>query len=159
MKKANIKMKNGKVMKFDLYEDLAPITVNNFIDLCNKKFYNGLIFHRVIPGFVIQGGCPNGIGTGDPGYKIKGEFSSNGFNNPIKHEKGVLSMARSSHPDSAGSQFFIMAGNAPYLNGNYAAFGKLIDGEEVLDEIASVETDVNDKPIKDQVIEEITLED
>ncbi len=154
---ANIKMKNGKVVKAELYEDIAPITVNNFIELSNKKFYNGLIFHRVIPGFVIQAGCPNGIGTGGPGYTIKGEFLSNGIDNSLKHVKGILSMARSNHPDSAGSQFFIMVGDAPHLDGNYAAFGKVIEGEEVIDEIASVKTGAYDKPVEDQVIEEITI--
>ncbi len=158
-KLAIIKMKSGKVMKAELYEDIAPISSANFIKLSNEKFYDGLKFHRVIPGFMIQAGCPQGIGTGGPGYTIKGEFSSNGVNNSLKHLKGVLSMARSNHPDSAGSQFFIMVGDSPHLDGNYAAFGKLIEGQEVADEISLVNRDRNDKPLEDQIIQEITIEE
>ena len=154
---AKIKMKNGELMKAELYEDIAPITVKNFKTLAETGFYNGLTFHRVIPGFVIQGGCPNGNGTGGPGHTIKGEFAINGIPNDIKHTKGVLSMARSGHPDSAGSQFFIMTGTSPHLDGSYAAFGKLVSGEEVVDAIVGVETDRMDKPLEDIVIESITI--
>ena len=133
-------MDNGKVIKAELYPEIAPNTVNNFISLVNKGFYNGLIFHRVISGFMIQGGCPEGRGTGGPGYSIRGEFSGNGFKNDLKHTAGVLSMARSMNPDSAGSQFFIMHRDAPHLDGQYAGFGKLTDGFDVLDKIAAVET-------------------
>jgi peptidyl-prolyl cis-trans isomerase B (cyclophilin B) len=150
-----ITMENGKQMKIELYPEAAPITVQNFIDLANKGFYNGLTFHRVISGFMIQGGCPLGTGTGGPGYQIKGEFAQNGVNNPIKHTRGVISMARSMMPDSAGSQFFIMHQDAPHLDGAYAAFGKVIEGMDVVDEIASVPTDWNDKPVKPQVIRSI----
>ncbi|KYH32445.1 putative bifunctional phosphatase/peptidyl-prolyl cis-trans isomerase [Clostridium tepidiprofundi DSM 19306] len=153
-----IKMENGKVMKAELYPDIAPNTVKNFISLVKKGFYNGVIFHRVIPGFMIQGGCPNGTGMGDPGYSIKGEFSSNGFKNDLKHTEGVLSMARTNDPNSAGSQFFIMVASAPHLDGNYAAFGKLIEGIDVAKEIVSVKRDFRDKPYEDQVMKEVTVD-
>ena len=136
-----IEMENGKIIKAELYPEIAPNTVNNFVSLVSKGFYDGLIFHRVISGFMIQGGDPKGIGIGGPGYSIKGEFSGNGFANPLKHDRGVLSMARSMAPNSAGSQFFIMHQNAPHLDGQYAAFGKVIEGINVVDEIASVRTD------------------
>ena len=141
-----ITMENGDVMKAELYPEIAPNTVNNFISLVKKGFYDGLIFHRVIPGFMIQGGCPQGTGMGGPGWHIKGEFAHNGWNNPIKHTRGVISMARSMNPNSAGSQFFIMHKDAPHLDGQYAAFGKVVAGMEVVDKIASVRTDWNDKP-------------
>ncbi len=157
--KATIKMENGKVMVLELYPDKAPITVENFKALCDKGFYNGLIFHRVIAGFMIQGGCPEGTGMGGPGYTIKGEFSSNGVKNDIKHTRGVISMARTNEPNSAGSQFFIMHEDASYLDGQYAAFGKMTEGFEVLDEIANVETDFSDKPRREQKIESITVEE
>jgi peptidyl-prolyl cis-trans isomerase B (cyclophilin B) len=153
-----IKMSSGKVMKAELYPEIAPNTVNNFISLVKKGYYNGLIFHRVIPGFMIQGGCPSGTGTGNPGYSIKGEFSKNGFKNDLKHTPGVLSMARSMMPNSAGSQFFIMVENAPHLDGQYASFGKLIEGLDVAREIVSVPRDHRDKPREDQVMEEVTVE-
>lgn len=153
-----IEMENGKKIKLELYPDIAPITVENFEKLVNQGFYNGLIFHRVIPDFMIQGGCPDGTGMGGPGWNIKGEFSSNGVKNDIKHTRGVISMARSQRPDSAGSQFFIMHKDAPYLDGQYAAFGKVVEGIEVVDEIAAVETDYSDKPLKPQVIKTITIE-
>jgi peptidyl-prolyl cis-trans isomerase B (cyclophilin B) len=155
---ATLKMKDGGILKVELYKDIAPNTVKSFVSLCNKGFYNGLIFHRVIPGFMIQGGDPEGRGTGGPGYSIKGEFKANGFNNDLKHTKGVLSMARSGHPDSAGSQFFIMVANAPHLDGQYAAFGKVTEGIEVADAIVAVPTDFRDKPKEDQVIESITVD-
>ena len=151
-------MDNGKVMKAELYPEIAPNTVNNFISLVNKGFYDGLIFHRVISGFMIQGGDPLGKGIGGPGYSIKGEFASNGFKNPLLHERGVLSMARAANPNSAGSQFFIMHEDAPHLDGAYAAFGKLIEGFDVLDEIASVRTDYNDKPRIPQVMKKVTVD-
>ena len=151
-------MENGDVMKAELYPDVAPNTVNNFISLVKKGFYDGLIFHRIISGFMIQGGDPDGTGMGGPGYSIKGEFSYNGVDNNLKHSRGVLSMARAQHPDSAGSQFFIMHANAPHLDGQYAAFGKLIEGEDVLDSIASVDTDWNDRPRKPQVMKTVTVE-
>ena len=151
-------MENGDVMKAELYPDVAPNTVNNFISLVKKGFYDGLIFHRVIAGFMIQGGDPEGSGMGGPGYSIKGEFNYNGFDNSLKHSRGVLSMARAQHPDSAGSQFFIMHANAPHLDGQYAAFGKLIEGEDVLDKIASVDTDYSDRPRKPQVMKTVTVE-
>ncbi len=151
-------MENGDIIKAELYPELAPNTVNNFISLVNKGFYNGLIFHRVISGFMIQGGDPQGTGMGGPGYCIKGEFSGNRFNNPLKHERGVLSMARSMAPNSAGSQFFIMHENAPHLDGQYAAFGKVIEGIENVDKIASVRTDYNDKPKTPQVMKTVTVE-
>jgi peptidyl-prolyl cis-trans isomerase B (cyclophilin B) len=153
-----IKMSTGKVMKAELYPEIAPNTVNNFISLVKKGYYNGLIFHRVIPGFMIQGGCPTGTGTGSPGYSIKGEFSNNGFKNELKHSKGVLSMARSMMPNSAGSQFFVMVENSPHLDGQYAAFGKLIEGLDVATEIVNVPRDHRDKPKVDQVMEEVTVE-
>ena len=153
-----ITMENNEVMKAELYPDIAPQSVNNFISLINKGYYDGLIFHRIIAGFMIQGGDPNGTGTGGPGYCIKGEFSSNGFKNDLKHTKGVLSMARSMMPDSAGSQFFIMHEDAPHLDGSYAAFGKLIEGEDVLDAIATVDTDWTDRPLQPQVMKSVTVE-
>jgi peptidyl-prolyl cis-trans isomerase B (cyclophilin B) len=151
-------MESGKLMKAELYPDIAPNTVYNFISLIKKHFYDGLIFHRVIRGFMIQGGDPKGIGIGGPGYSIKGEFVSNGFANPLLHTRGVLSMARSGHPDSAGSQFFIMHQDAPHLDGQYAAFGKLVEGFDVLDEIAAVRTDYNDKPRTPQVMKKVTVD-
>ncbi|MDE6598328.1 MAG: peptidylprolyl isomerase [Clostridia bacterium] len=154
-----IKMNSGKVIKAELYPEKAPNTVNNFIALVNSGFYDGLIFHRVIKGFMIQGGDPAGVGTGGPGYTIKGEFALNGFKqNDIKHLRGVLSMARAMAPNSAGSQFFIMHENASHLDGQYAAFGKVIEGIEVVDEIASVKTDWNDKPTTPQIMEKVTVE-
>ena len=153
-----IQMKDGGVMKAELYPDIAPATVKNFVDLASKGFYNGLIFHRVISGFMIQGGDPEGTGMGGPGYSIKGEFSANGVRNDLKHTRGVLSMARANDPDSAGSQFFIMHADYPYLDGQYAAFGKLIEGIEVVDKIASVKTDYNDRPYEDQVIDFMTVQ-
>ena len=153
-----ITMKNGDVMKAELYPEIAPNTVNNFISLINKKFYDGLIFHRVIEGFMLQGGDPQGIGIGGPGYGIKGEFAQNGFKNDLKHTAGVLSMARSMHPDSAGSQFFIMHRDAPHLDGAYAAFGKITEGQDIVDKIAQVPTDYNDKPLEEQVMETVTVE-
>ena len=153
-----IQMKNGGTMKAELYPDIAPITVQNFIDLASKGFYNGLIFHRVIPGFMIQGGDPEGTGMGGPGYTIKGEFTRNGVKNDLKHTRGVLSMARAMDPDSAGSQFFIMHEDSPHLDGQYAAFGKLIEGIEVVDQIASVRTDYNDRPLEPQQIEIMTVQ-
>ena len=151
-------MENGDVMKAELYPEIAPASVNNFVNLVQKGFYDGLIFHRVIAGFMIQGGDPEGTGMGGPGYCIKGEFASNGFKNDLKHTRGVLSMARSMRPDSAGSQFFIMHANAPHLDGDYAAFGKLIEGEDVLDMIAGVDTDYSDRPRKPQVMKTVTVE-
>jgi len=151
-------MENSDVMKAELYPEIAPTSVNNFVNLVQKGFYDGLIFHRVIAGFMIQGGDPEGTGMGGPGYSIKGEFASNGFKNDLKHTRGVLSMARSMRPDSAGSQFFIMHQNAPHLDGDYAAFGKLIEGEDVLDKIAGVDTDYSDRPRKPQVMKTVTVE-
>lgn len=151
-------MQNGKQMVAELYPDVAPNTVNNFISLAKSGFYNGVIFHRVIEGFMIQGGDPRGTGTGGPGYTIRGEFKQNGFNNELKHTRGVLSMARAGHPDSAGSQFFIMHADAPHLDGQYAAFGMVIDGMDVVDEIAKCNTDYNDKPLRDQIMEEVTVD-
>ena len=151
-------MENGGVIKAELYPEVAPNTVNNFIDLINRGFYDGLIFHRVIPGFMIQGGCPEGTGMGGPGYSIKGEFTSNGFKNDLKNTKGVLSMARAMHPDSAGSQFFIMVANAPHLDGQYASFGKVIEGIEVADKIVAQKTDMYDRPYEDQVIKSVTVD-
>lgn len=153
-----IKMENDHEIKVELYPDIAPNTVNNFIALVQKKFYDGLIFHRVIPGFMIQGGCPNGIGTGGPGYAIRGEFSMNGFSNDLKHTKGVISMARAMQPNSAGSQFFIIHENSPHLDGQYAAFGKVIEGLEEVDRIANTKTNRNDKPLEDQRMKEVTVE-
>ncbi|MDR2167929.1 MAG: peptidylprolyl isomerase [Clostridiales bacterium] len=154
---AIIEMENGGTMTFELFPEIAPITVANFIDLARQNFYDGLIFHRVIPGFMIQGGCPNGSGTGGPGYGIKGEFAKNGVENNLIHRAGVLSMARSGDPDSAGSQFFIMHNDAPHLDGSYAAFGEILSGLEVVDEIASTETDHNDRPLAEQRIKAITI--
>lgn len=151
-------MKNGGEVTIELYPDIAPNTVNNFISLVEDGFYDGLIFHRVIPGFMIQGGDPEGNGTGGPGYGIKGEFANNGFANDLAHEKGVLSMARSQSPDSAGSQFFIMTDEATHLDGDYAAFGKVVDGMEIVDEIVGVDKGAQDKPKKDQVIQSMTVE-
>ncbi|OOM11095.1 peptidylprolyl isomerase [Clostridium saccharobutylicum] len=151
-------MENGGVIKAELYPEVAPNTVRNFVDLINRGFYDGLIFHRVIPGFMIQGGCPEGTGMGGPGYSIKGEFTSNGFNNTLKHSKGVLSMARAMHPDSAGSQFFIMVADAPHLDGQYASFGKVIEGMEVADKIVAQKTDVYDRPYEDQKIKSVVVD-
>ena len=151
-------MENGKVFKAELYPEVAPNTVNNFLSLVQKGFYNGVVFHRVIKGFMIQGGDPNGVGVGGPGYCIKGEFSANGFENDLKHTRGVLSMARTQMPDSAGSQFFIMHADADYLDGQYAAFGKVTEGMDVVDEIASVTTDFRDKPLKSQRMKKVTAE-
>ena len=151
-------MENGGIMKAELYPEVAPNTVNNFISLVKKGFYNGLIFHRVIPGFMIQGGDPQGIGIGGPGYSIKGEFAQNRFKNDLAHDRGVLSMARSMRPDSAGSQFFIMVEKAPHLDGQYAAFGKVIEGMDVADAIVSTQTDWNDKPKADQRMKSVTVE-
>ena len=153
-----ITMANGKKIKIELYPDTAPITVENFIKLVRDGFYDGLTFHRVIPGFMIQGGCPNGTGTGGPGWHIKGEFASNGVENPLKHTRGVISMARAMDPDSAGSQFFIMHQDAPHLDGQYAAFGKVTSGMEVADGIVSQRTDRADKPLEPQVIASIRVE-
>lgn len=153
-----ITMKDGSVIKAELYPEIAPNSVNNFISLINKGFYNGLIFHRVIRGFMIQGGCPEGNGTGGPGYSIKGEFAQNGFANNLKHTEGVLSMARAMHPDSAGSQFFIMHKDAPHLDGGYAAFGKVIEGMDVVNKIAETNTDYSDRPMTPQVMKTVTVE-
>lgn len=153
-----ITMENGDVMKGELYPEVAPNTVNNFISLANKHFYDGKIFHRVIPGFMIQGGCPEGTGMGGPGYSIRGEFTQNGFANDLKHTPGVLSMARAMHPDSAGSQFFIMHETSPHLDGAYAAFGKITEGLDVIDKIATVPTDFRDRPLEDQVIATIVID-
>ena len=153
-----ITMENGDVMKAELYPEIAPNTVKNFVSLVNKGYYNGLIFHRVIKGFMIQGGCPEGTGMGGPGYSIKGEFSGNGFTNDLKHTKGVLSMARSMMPNSAGSQFFIMHETSPHLDGQYAAFGKVTEGLDVVDKIASVKTDYSDRPVEEQKIKSITVD-
>ena len=153
-----ITMEDGSVIKAELYPEIAPESVNNFISLINKKFYDGLTFHRVIYGFMIQGGCPLGTGTGGPGYHIKGEFSQNGFENNLKHTPGVLSMARSMFPDSAGSQFFLMHKDAPHLDGAYAAFGKVIEGMEVVNKIAEVDTDYSDKPLTPQVMKSVTVD-
>ena len=154
---ALINIKDYGEVELELYPDLAPITVDNFVKLVNKGFYNGLTFHRIIKGFMIQGGCPKGNGTGGPGYQIKGEFSANGVNNPIKHERGVISMARAMNPDSAGSQFFIMHKDARHLDGQYAAFGKVVKGIEVVDKVAEVQTDFRDKPLKPVIIETIII--
>lgn len=153
-----IVLDDGKEIKAELYPEVAKNTVNNFISLIQNGFYDGLIFHRVIENFMIQGGCPDGTGMGNPGYSIKGEFAMNGIENNLKHARGVLSMARSQNPDSAGSQFFIMHASAPHLDGQYAAFGKITEGDEFLDEIATTETDMMDKPLKDQKIEKMTVE-
>ena len=153
-----ITMQNGSVMKGELYPEIAPNTVNNFISLVKKGYYNGLIFHRVIPGFMIQGGCPDGTGMGGPGYSIKGEFTQNGFKNDLKHTKGVLSMARTMAPNSAGSQFFIMHQTSPHLDGAYAAFGKITEGLDVIDAIAGVRTDFRDRPLEDQIIRSMEVD-
>ncbi len=153
-----ITMEDGGVIRAELYPEVAPNTVNNFISLVKKGYYDGLIFHRVIQGFMIQGGCPQGTGTGGPGYSIKGEFSQNGFANDLKHTPGVLSMARSMMPDSAGSQFFIMHKNSPHLDGSYAAFGKVVEGMDVVNAIAETRTDYNDRPMKEQKIKSITVD-
>ena len=153
-----ITMENGDVMKAALYPEIAPISVNNFISLIKKGYYDGLIFHRVINGFMIQGGCPDGTGMGGPGYSIRGEFSSNGFENNLKHTEGVLSMARSMHPNSAGSQFFIMHKTSPHLDGSYAAFGKVIEGQDIVDKIATCQTDYNDRPLEKQQIKSMTVD-
>ena len=157
MKKFIMEMENGDVMRGELYPETAPITVENFEKLAGEKFYDGLTFHRVIPGFMIQGGCPRGTGTGGPGYPIKGEFAANGVANDLKHERGVLSMARAMDPDSAGSQFFIMVADAPHLDGQYAAFGKVTEGMEAADKIVNVKTDWHDCPREKQVIKTITI--
>lgn len=151
-------MENGDVFKAELYPEIAPNTVRNFISLINHNFYDGVIFHRVIKGFMIQGGDPEGIGIGGPGYAIKGEFSANGFKNDLKHERGVLSMARSMMPDSAGSQFFVMHKDSPHLDGQYAGFGKVIEGMDVVDKIAETKTNFQDKPKQDQVMKTVTVE-
>ncbi|KAB3530715.1 peptidylprolyl isomerase [Alkaliphilus serpentinus] len=153
-----ITMENGNTMKAELYPEIAPNTVHNFISLAKKGFYNGVIFHRVIPGFMIQGGDPQGTGVGGPGYGIKGEFTSNGFKNDLKHTKGVLSMARAQNPNSAGSQFFVMVATSPHLDGQYAAFGKVTEGIEEADRIVAVDRDFRDKPFEDQRIKEMTVE-
>ena len=151
-------MENGDIFKAELYPEIAPNTVNNFISLVNRHFYDGLIFHRVISGFMIQGGCPEGTGMGGPGYNIAGEFTDNGFKNDLKHTPGVLSMARAAHPDSAGSQFFVMHQTSPHLDGQYAAFGKVIEGMEVVNRIAEVPTNYSDHPLEDQVMKSVTVE-
>ena len=153
-----INMENGGVIKAELYPDIAPNTVNNFISLINSHFYDGVIFHRVIKGFMIQGGDPDGTGMGGPDYSIRGEFSSNGFRNDLKHSAGVLSMARTMMPDSAGSQFFVMHKDSPHLDGDYAAFGKVIEGMDIVDAIAETETDYNDRPLSEQKIKRMTVE-
>ena len=153
-----ITMDNGDVMKAELYPQIAPNTVNNFISLIKKGFYNGVVFHRIISGFMIQGGDPQGTGTGGPGYSIPGEFSQNGFQNDVKHDIGILSMARAQHPDSAGSQFFVMHAPAPHLDGAYAAFGKLTEGVDVLNSIAALDVDWNDKPKKTQTMKTVEVE-
>ena len=153
-----ITMQNGDVIKAELYPEIAPVSVNNFISLAGKGFYDGLIFHRVIRGFMIQGGCPDGTGMGGPGYSIKGEFAQNGFQNDLKHTEGVLSMARAMHPDSAGSQFFIMHKTSPHLDGSYAAFGKVIEGMDVVNKIAETPTDYQDRPLEVQQMKSVTVE-
>lgn len=153
-----IELKDKKFIKAELYPEIAPNTVKNFVSLIKKGFYDGVIFHRVIPGFMVQGGDPNGIGSGGPGYSIRGEFSSNGFKNDLKHHRGILSMARTMVPDSAGSQFFIMVENAPHLDGQYASFGKVIEGMEFVDEIVMQKRDMRDKPYEDQVMMRVTIE-
>ncbi len=151
-------MQNGDVIKLELRSDIAPISTDNFISLIQKKFYDGLIFHRVIPGFMIQGGCPQGTGTGGPGYQIKGEFRANGVENNLAHSRGVLSMARAMNPDSAGSQFFIMHQDSPHLDGQYAAFGSVTEGMDVVDRIAATKTDRSDRPLTEQKIATVTVE-
>ncbi|MDD3439730.1 MAG: peptidylprolyl isomerase [Clostridiaceae bacterium] len=155
---AIVEMENGDVMKLELYPDIAPNTVRNFISLANKGFYDGVIFHRVIPGFMIQGGDPQGMGVGGPGYFIKGEFRANGFENNLKHTKGVISMARSMAPNSAGSQFFIMAADSPHLDGQYAAFGKVTEGIETAEKIVAVKRNRSDKPLEDQRMRKVTVD-
>jgi len=157
MKKVIFEMENGGVMKGELYPEIAPISVENFEKLANSGFYNGLEFHRVIPGFMIQGGCPEGNGTGGPGWNIKGEFAANGVKNDLKHERGVLSMARAMHPDSAGSQFFIMVADAPHLDGQYAAFGKITEGMETADAIVKVRRSWSDKPYEAQIMKSVKV--
>ncbi|MCI9167754.1 MAG: peptidylprolyl isomerase [Dorea sp.] len=151
-------MENGEVMKAELYPEIAPNTVNNFISLIQKGYYDGLIFHRVISGFMIQGGCPDGTGMGGPGYKIKGEFKQNGFTNNLKHTAGVLSMARAMDPDSAGSQFFIMHKTSPHLDGAYAAFGQITEGMDVVNKIAETDTDYNDRPLEDKRMKKVSVD-
>ena len=151
-------MENGDIMKAELYPEIAPNTVNNFISLVKKGYYDGLIFHRVISGFMIQGGCPDGTGMGGPGYNIKGEFSQNGVENDLKHTEGVLSMARAMHPDSAGSQFFIMHKNSPHLDGSYAAFGKVTEGMDIVNKIADTDTDYNDRPLIEQKMKKVMVD-
>ena len=151
-------MENGDIMKAELYPEIAPNTVNNFISLVQNGFYDGLIFHRVIRGFMIQGGCPDGTGMGGPGYTIKGEFSQNGFANDLRHTEGVLSMARAMHPDSAGSQFFIMHKNSPHLDGAYAAFGKITEGMDIVNKIAETSTDYSDRPLEEQKMKKVTVD-
>lgn len=158
MKYVRIEMENGDVMKGELYPEIAPVTVENFIRLVEDGFYDGLIFHRVIPGFMIQGGCPDGTGMGGPGYTIKGEFTANGFKNDLKHERGVLSMARAMDPNSAGSQFFIMTTTSPHLDGQYASFGRVTEGMDVADGIVNTKRDMRDKPLVDQRIKSIRVE-
>ena len=153
-----ITMENGDVMKAELYPEIAPVSVNNFISLINKNYYDGLIFHRVIRGFMIQGGCPDGTGMGGPGYTIPGEFNQNGFKNDLKHTEGVLSMARAMHPDSAGSQFFIMHKTSPHLDGAYAAFGKVIEGMDIVNKIAEIPTNFSDRPLDEQKIKSMTVD-
>lgn len=153
-----ITMENGDIIKLELYPDIAPVSVNNFISLIHKNFYDGLIFHRVIRGFMLQGGCPNGTGMGGPGYSIKGEFAQNNVENPLKHTEGVLSMARAMHPDSAGSQFFIMHKNSPHLDGSYAAFGKVIEGMDVVNKIAECKTDRDDRPLEPQIMKTVVAD-
>ena len=159
MKKFTIEMEDGGIMKGELYEDIAPKTVANFEKLANSEFYDGLIFHRVIPGFMIQGGCPEGTGMGGPGYTIEGEFTANGFKNDLKHERGVLSMARAMNPNSAGSQFFIMTTTSPHLDGQYASFGRVTEGMDVADRIVNSKRTLRDKPLVDQKIKSIRVED
>ena len=153
-----VEMEDGGVIRAELYPENAPLSVDNFVSLVQKGFYNGLIFHRVIPGFMIQGGCPEGTGIGGPGHSIKGEFSANGFPNPLKHNRGVISMARSSRPDSAGSQFFIMVAKSPHLDGSYAAFGEVLEGMEEVDRIVGVERDRSDCPLTPQRMKTVTVE-
>ena len=157
MKYVTIEMENGGVMKGELYPEIAPKTLENFINLAQEGFYEGLIFHRVIPGFMIQGGCPDGTGMGGPGYSIEGEFTANGFRNDLRHERGVMSMARAMDPDSAGSQFFIMVADSPHLDGQYAAFGKITEGMDVADEIVSQKRNMADKPEVPQVMKKVTI--
>lgn len=158
MKIVRIEMENGDVMRAELYPETAPETVRNFVELVEKGFYDGTIFHRVIPGFMIQGGDPTGTGSGGPGYSIKGEFTANGFENKLEHDRGVLSMARAMHPDSAGSQFFIMVAKSPHLDGQYAAFGKVIEGIETADKIVGVKRDFRDKPKERQMMKKVAME-